>query len=491
MFKKLGIGKALFIYISVIAGIVLLVSSIFFLTSQKAMDELTHASTNGTSRLAMQNSLIKSMALIHSNILPLAAETDPDSREIRIELTKGFVSEFQTLVSKCAANCDSIVGDFEKYEKEWERIAHLFGKNETATATAGILQNLNPLAESIFDKLDKAATAANAATTEDLSQARTSADKTKNILLVLIGGLVFGILAVGFIFQKKLVNSLQVVVGRVHGSVNNTASQTEEISSSTETLSSASTRQAASIEETVASLEEISSMIKLNAENAKMAATLSVESTHAATEGGKEITILIAAMKEIHASSKRIEEIIAVIDDIAFQTNLLALNAAVEAARAGEQGKGFAVVAEAVRSLAQRSAEAAKEIGGIIQTSVEQTEKGTKVADNSGAALTKIIQSIQKVSELNNEISGASQEQSQGISQLGMAMSDIDQATQTNAAVAEALSNNSQAMFHEAQELLHATKDLQTLLRGEKAAHKLESEEAPSVREPSELKKAS
>ena len=211
-------------------------------------------------------------------------------------------------------------------------------------------------------------------------------------------------------------------------------------------------------------------MVKLNAEHAKSAAQFSKESTIAATEGGKEISVLITSMKEISSSSKKIEEIIAVIDDIAFQTNLLALNAAVEAARAGEQGKGFAVVAEAVRTLAQRSAEAAKEIGSIISTSVEQTERGTRVADNSGAALSKIIALIQKLDTLNNEISVASQEQSLGISQLSQAMSEIDQVTQSNASVAENLSTNSTVLSEQALDLENSTHSLEVLLRGEKAA---------------------
>lgn len=290
----------------------------------------------------------------------------------------------------------------------------------------------------------------------------------------------------GFIFQKKLVAALAEVASQVRNSVETTSQKSAEISDSSATLSQAATRQAASIEETVASLEEMSSMVKRNAEHAQAAAEFSRQSTQAASDGGKEINILISSMREISASSKKIEEIIAVIDDIAFQTNLLALNAAVEAARAGEQGKGFAVVAEAVRSLAQRSAEAAKEIGGIIHASVEQTERGTKVADHSGAALTKIIELIQKLDSLNNEIAVASQEQAQGISQLSQAMNEIDQVTQTNASVAENLSNNSEALAHEAVELRRSTQELDALLGGagsrkEEAASEASSRERKEV----------
>lgn len=470
MFKKLGIGKSLLIFLTIIAGFVLAVSSVFFYTSQNALSAMSDAGRLGTASLATQSALIKSMALVHSNILPLAAETDPDSREIRMELVKGFIAEFETLLGKCGQQCSSLSGDAEKYKSQWADITKDLSSNNLSAASSKILNNLNPTAETLFDKLDKAATEVTKATEQAFEDAKSNANKTKVQLIIMIGVLVGIILVVGFFFQKTLVASIHEVVTKVQESVNTTSEKSREINSSTQTLSQSSTRQAASIEETVASIEELSSMVKLNAEHAKSAAQFSKESTVAATEGGKEISVLITSMKEISSSSKKIEEIIAVIDDIAFQTNLLALNAAVEAARAGEQGKGFAVVAEAVRTLAQRSAEAAKEIGSIISTSVEQTERGTRVADNSGAALSKIIALIQKLDTLNNEISVASQEQSLGISQLSQAMSEIDQVTQSNASVAENLSTNSTVLSEQAQDLEASTHSLEVLLRGEKAA---------------------
>lgn len=202
-------------------------------------------------------------------------------------------------------------------------------------------------------------------------------------------------------------------------------------------LADSSTRAAASIEETAASLEEITSMVKQNTENAQQAAVLSGDSAKLAKTGEEKIEELIRTMTSIESSSKKMEEIIGIIDDIAFQTNLLALNASVEAARAGEHGKGFAVVAEAVRSLAQRSASAAKDINSLITTSVGQVKQGTIAGRENGEVLRKISGSIDKVASLNQEIAHASQQQSSGILQIGSAINQLDQLIQKNASQAQ------------------------------------------------------
>jgi methyl-accepting chemotaxis protein len=218
-------------------------------------------------------------------------------------------------------------------------------------------------------------------------------------------------------------------------------------------LSSRTEEQASSLEETASSMEEFTGTVRQNANNAREANQLSSNARQQAERGGAVVHAAIAAMAEINTSAKRIADIIGVIDEIAFQTNLLALNAAVEAARAGEQGRGFAVVASEVRNLAQRSAGAAKEIKGLIQDSVRKVEDGSKLVDQSGAALGEIVSSVKQVSDMIAEIAAASQEQSSGIEQVNRAISQMDQATQQNAALVEEAAAASESMEEQANHL--------------------------------------
>ncbi|MNJ93262.1 Methyl-accepting chemotaxis protein II [compost metagenome] len=257
-----------------------------------------------------------------------------------------------------------------------------------------------------------------------------------------------------------------------------------QLTSAGQTLSESSTEAAASLEETVASLEEMTSMVRMNSDNAKQAASLSHSSKEAAEIGQNEIQNLIGSMRDISKSSKQIEEIISVIDDIAFQTNLLALNAAVEAARAGEQGKGFAVVAEAVRALAQRSASAAKDINVLIKDSVDKVEKGSSIADKSGEVLANIVNSVKKVSDLNNEIAAASSEQTAGIQQISKAMNQLDQGSQANAASSEEIAASAEEINAQAQQMKNMVSTLNTVVIGsdEQAPPKEVRRPAPSAK---------
>ena len=243
------------------------------------------------------------------------------------------------------------------------------------------------------------------------------------------------------------------IVGQVRLSSDSIATGSAEIATGNADLSQRTEQQASNLEETAASMEELNSTVKTNADTALQANRLASEATHAAEQGGAVVGRVVATMQDISASSKKISDIIGVIDGIAFQTNILALNAAVEAARAGEQGRGFAVVASEVRSLASRSAEAAKEIKTLIGASVEKVEVGTTLVDEAGQSMEGIVNQVKRVSLLINEISSASMEQSSGISQIGDAVNQLDQVTQQNAALVEESAAAADSLKNQSQRL--------------------------------------
>ena len=236
---------------------------------------------------------------------------------------------------------------------------------------------------------------------------------------------------------KEMNGSLVKIVGEVRTGTDTIATASSQIASGNQDLSSRTEEQASSLEETAASMEELTSTVKQNADNARQANQLAVSASEVAVRGGSVVNQVVDTMGSINASSRKIVDIIGVIDGIAFQTNILALNAAVEAARAGEQGRGFAVVASEVRNLAQRSAAAAKEIKTLIGDSVEKVEEGSKQVAEAGRTMDEIVESVKRVTDIMGEITAASQEQTSGIEQINQAITQMDQVTQQNAALVE------------------------------------------------------
>ncbi|MET0889645.1 MAG: methyl-accepting chemotaxis protein [Stenotrophomonas maltophilia] len=255
---------------------------------------------------------------------------------------------------------------------------------------------------------------------------------------------------------KDMNESLARIVSQVRGGTNAITQTSSEIAAGSQDLSGRTEQQAAAMEETLSSMAELSSTVRQNADNARQANQLAEQASSVAERGGQAVSDVVHTMTSISESSRRIVDIIGVIDAIAFQTNILALNAAVEAARAGEQGRGFAVVASEVRGLAQRSAAAAKEIKELIGDSVNKVESGSKLVNQAGATMNETVASVRRVADIVSEILSASGEQASGIDQIHQAISQVDQVTQQNAALVEESTAASEAMRMQATSLAHA-----------------------------------
>jgi methyl-accepting chemotaxis protein len=274
---------------------------------------------------------------------------------------------------------------------------------------------------------------------------------------------------------KNMNENLAKVVGEVRTGTETIATASGQIASGNQDLSSRTEQQASSLEETAASMEELTSTVKQNADNARQANQLAVSASEVAVRGGSVVGQVVNTMGSINASSKKIVDIIGVIDGIAFQTNILALNAAVEAARAGEQGRGFAVVASEVRSLAQRSAAAAKEIKTLIGDSVEKVAEGSKQVEEAGRTMDEIVGSVKRVTDIMGEITAASQEQTSGIEQINQAITQMDQVTQQNAALVEEASAAAQSLQEQAGSLVQAV-SIFKLGSGQQAAARVQAQ---------------
>jgi aerotaxis receptor len=294
------------------------------------------------------------------------------------------------------------------------------------------------LVSAVFRPLDKAAKVAQAIAGGDLVKFEIHpTDEAKPLLRAL----------------NQMSVNLLAIVSDISSNVEGVASTSKQIAASNQDLSSRTEQQASSLEETAAAMEELTSTVKQNADNARQANQLAASASSVAMKGGSVVHQVVGTMGAINTSSRKIVDIIGVIDGIAFQTNILALNAAVEAARAGEQGRGFAVVAAEVRHLAQRSAAAAKEIKTLIGDSVEKVEEGSKQVAEAGKTMDEIVDSVKRVTDIMAEITAASQEQTQGIEQINQAITQMDQVTQQNAALVEEAAAAAQSLQEQASGL--------------------------------------
>ena len=336
----------------------------------------------------------------------------------------------------------------------------------TAEQTEAAMEQLDAYgaeADVLLDRTEQAAT--NEMSVAKAAGAHAVTMSVTTMIVSVVIAMILGI-AIGLLVTRSITKPITRVITGLAAGADQTASASGQVAQSSQAMAEGASEQASSLEETSASLEEITSMTKLNAENANQAKGLAATANTSADKGSQSMSKMSKAIDDIKKSSDDTAKIIKTIDEIAFQTNLLALNAAVEAARAGDAGKGFAVVAEEVRNLAQRSAEAAKNTATLIEESVKNSENGVQISREVGTSLDEIAQSVKKVSTLVEEIASASNEQAEGIDQVNTAVSQMDQVTQSNAASAEESASASEELSAQAEEMNRMVQELLDIVGG-------------------------
>ena len=361
------------------------------------------------------------------------------------------------------ANIETAVPD---YIKAGDALVSVIEKKGTKEELASAQKTFQEVFESVAVKMEKVSDGAQSTVGDTKVHAERLADSTIWITLVASGSMLLSAIFVALALDRSIARPLTAAAGAMESATIQMAEAAGEIASTSQTLAEGASQQAASLEETSASLEEISSMTKRNADNARKAKDLSGQTRQAADTGAADMEQMKIAMNAIKASSGEVAKIVKNIDEIAFQTNILALNAAVEAARAGEAGAGFAVVADEVRNLAQRSAKAAKETAEKIDDAITKSQHGVQVSGKVAESLGEIVEKARGVDELVAEIAAASQEQSQGISEINTALTQMDRVTQSNAATAEESAAASQELNAQAATQKDAVASLTAMVSG-------------------------
>ena len=486
-FSNLKIGRRLALAFSLCIALLLVISALSAMSMVHLRDGLTLITNDRYVKVQIANDIgdqVNLQARMARNLLLFESQAQRDKEIANIEAAMAEVTQLydklQPMVTSAKGKemLAAVLGSRGEFRQHMKVFLDKVRAGDTVSAKTHLLETLRPVQLSYFDGLDRFTSYQESLMSKASSEAHSEVEAAMTILAVMstaaaVFAIVAGVLLTRSITRPlseavriaetvaagdltsvievkttdetgqllsalaKMNTSLVGIVGEVRQGSESIAMGARQISTGNADLSQRTEEQASNLQQTAASMEQLNATVRHNADTAVRASQIAVEASHAATAGGDAVARVVETMQGISESSRRITDIIGVIDGIAFQTNILALNAAVEAARAGEQGRGFAVVAGEVRSLAHRSAQAAKEIKSLIGNSVERVEAGTVLVGDAGRTIANVVDQVSRVSSLISEITNAGQEQAAGIGQIDDAMGQLDQVTQQNAALVE------------------------------------------------------
>lgn len=485
MFQRTSIKSKLMIAFTFSASIAVFVGVMAYYFSRNAIDAYRAIAKQNVPNLVV---FIDMKAALTSMVVPVASlvgtpSTPQDAAKAQADLDKAIAkfdktakeyedlpfAEGEEAFWKEARSSSGLLTKFIDTSKEMIRLSGTTGATTKADQAQRDKMWDNEYAQLIKDK-EAAFEQLSKFETDSVAKSEKSGDSL-NTQMVTVVSIVVALgfllsLGVGYLIATFLSKNINAVANELNMGFREVADASQQLSQASQQLASGASSSAASLEEGVASIEELSSTVKMNAGNAQQAASLSTQVSQQAGGSLQEMEKLLSCMMDIQKSSQRVEEIIGVIDDLAFQTNLLALNASVEAARAGEQGRGFSVVAEAVRSLAQKSATSAKDISDLIKQSTGQVKDGVEIAQGTSSSLNQLTDFIKKISDLNQEIASASSEQSTGVNQLSTAMNSLDKTVQGNAASSEEVAASTEELTSQASNMTASVQRLIALVEG-------------------------
>lgn len=435
--KKVNIPRRLLGLLLVSVGVTVLASGIFFVLLRQTSRDAAALTGSSLTKLERSYRLLETLGNEQTKLQSLLRIKDPDELEKALNEIQAQQKQVEQLVAATGTGGVAIREKLTVVSKTEKSIVDELLKGNGSAAFEQFISTATPQYEAVHAEISRYHHAIAAETKSEMAQQSARNQTGLWWWFGGIGGVLLGLLAYGWQMKQRITSQLRDVAGVLSEASARVAEMAEQVSASSQSLAEGASEQAASLEETGASLEEMSSMTRRNSDNAQSAKELAGQTRQSATAGTTDVQQMTGAMEAMKTSSDNIARIVKTIDEIAFQTNILALNAAVEAARAGEAGMGFAVVADEVRNLAQRSALASRETAEKIHDSIEKSGQGVQISAVVALRLSEIAEKTRQVDDLVAGIAVASVEQSQGVSQINIAVTQMDKVTQANAATAE------------------------------------------------------